>query len=477
VTQSTHPTHPSTGVAGEPDKADTGQMRRRHGLVTIGGALVAAAIASGGAVAAAPAVPVEAGEASAAGTRSVLHLPRVPWEGGSAYWSRFPEAHRAGWDRASFFPTVLWYGSCNPDQYVFDKAHGINTYAQCNPETTYDGLAAARMSTLFTPQGQPARGGRVQVGTLLDDEVDGRYEVEEGLAHMRALARQYDVARTGRFTYANWTGSILTGDRSMKVSTDYYDTVDVNSVDAYLLSVPQCDWTYDGQWVGSRYRVPAVSSWSSGHVGLPISQTSCRTPSSYGKLIDLQLEVNRARGQRGPLWGVHEVISTGGGVNGYRQPTGAQVKAAAMNSVIHEARGLMWFSQAPDQAEVSDCVSGDAFRDARVDPSSCGAANVAAVGQVNHFLQSLAPVINTRSYVWSFGPGTDTMLKVHRGAAYVFAMAQDGGHGTRTFTLPPGVTGRRVVVVGENRTLPVRGHTFTDTFADDTAYHVYRVRL
>ena len=86
-----------------------------------------------------------AGEASAAGTRSVLHLPRVPWEGGSAYWSRFPEAHRAGWDRASFFPTVLWYGSCNPDQYVFDKAHGINTYAQCNPETTYDGLAAARV--------------------------------------------------------------------------------------------------------------------------------------------------------------------------------------------------------------------------------------------------------------------------------------------------------------------------------------------
>lgn len=409
---------------------------------------------------------------------AVLDLPRVPWDGGPAYWSQFPNAKRAGWDKDTFLPILVWYGSCSPEQYTFDKSIGINTYAQCNPDTTYTGVKAANVFTLFPTQGQPSDGTQTQqVGTLLDDEVDGRYSTADGLAQMRKLADQYGVAKTGGFTYSNWTSGIVTYDRSMQFSADYYNTVDVNSIDAYLLSVPQCDWMNGSTWVGSRFRTPAVSSLSSGQAGTAVTQANCRSASSYGKLIDLEHEINAARGKQAPIWGVPEVLSTGGSVGGYKQPSPAQVKAAAFNSVIHEARGLMWFSQAPDQTNINDCISGDAFRDARLNPSACSAKNVPAVGEVNRLLTSLAPVINTQSYVWNFGAGVDSMLKVKDGAAYVFAMPKDAGAGDRTFTLPGGITGSTVEVVGESRSIPVSAGQFTDNFADASTYHVYRITL
>ena len=96
--------------------------------------------------------------------------------------------------------------------------------------------------------------------------------------------------------------------------------------------------------------------------------------------------------------------------------------------------------------------------------------------KVNAQVQALAPVLNTQSYAWTFGTGLETSLKVYEGDAYVLAMT-DGGTGSRTFTLPSGVNGGTVEVVGENRTLPVTNGTFTDSFATEATHHVYRVSL
>jgi hypothetical protein len=105
--------------------------------------------------------------------------------------------------------------------------------------------------------------------------------------------------------------------------------------------------------------------------------------------------------------------------------------------------------------------------------------------------------------------GTNAMLKTYRGSAYIFAdigleiagtapFDPDPGvceeidgtmackaqgynqtPGKKVFKLPRGVHGRRVRVVGEHRTIPVRrrSRTFTDRFATEHAHHVYRVRL
>jgi hypothetical protein len=70
------------------------------------------------------------------------------------------------------------------------------------------------------------------------------------------------------------------------------------------------------------------------------------------------------------------------------------------------------------------------------------------------------------------------MLKAHAGSAYVFAMCANGSTpGQRTCTLPAGVNGSTVEVVDENRTLPVSGGKFTDTFAAEYTYRIYRITL
>jgi hypothetical protein len=193
--------------------------------------------------------------------------------------------------------------------------------------------------------------------------------------------------------------------------------------------------------------------------------------------MSLQQEVNAARNVQAPLWALPTVISTGGSTGGYKQLTPEQTKAQVWASIIHEARGIVWFSQSPDQQNINDCISGDAFADARVRNTACLRDQVAAAGVVNNQIKALAPVLNTQSYKWDFGSGIDSMLKVKDGFAYVFAMGRDGSTGSKTFTFPAGVTGSQVEVLNENRTIQVQGGKFTDSFANEYTHHVYKIRI
>ncbi|MFP3580490.1 hypothetical protein SB659_13015 [Arthrobacter sp. SIMBA_036] len=94
-------------------------------------------------------------------------------------------------------------------------------------------------------------------------------------------------------------------------------------------------------------------------------------------------------------------------------------------------------------------------------------------------IQALAPVLNTQSYVWNAGAaGTDTMLKSKDGSAYLFAgIGLKGTTGSKTFTLPAGITGSQVQVVGENRTIAVQNGKFTDSFANEYTHHIYQITI
>jgi hypothetical protein len=399
-----------------------------------------------------------------------LDLPRVPWSGGSAFWAKYPKAKAAGWSAPSFFPLALWYGSAGTDAQVkFDKAHGINTYVQNNPGNSYSLLKSNGMFSLYKANGAPADDSQ-QVGALLDDEVDGRYSDSAGVAYLKGADAQYAPDASGLFSYVNYTSGIVTFDRSMDNSAAYLNGSfnDVIGVDQYFYSNPHCDT------LSLRWRTPQG--------GTTIDRNNCRTASSYGKMVDLQHEVNAYKG--GPLkpaWAFIEVVAPGGGntaATGYHQPTGDQIQGAAWNSIIHGAAGIDWFSQAPDGGSGNDCPTGDAMRDAQ-QGGGCAAlrANVEAVGRINAQITAMAPVLNTQSYVWNFGSGIDSALKVKDGSAYVFAMTKDGGTGSRTFTLPAGVSGTSVEVVGEGRTLPVSGGKFTDAFAKESDVHTYKIAL
>lgn len=140
--------------------------------------------------------------------------------------------------------------------------------------------------------------------------------------------------------------------------------------------------------------------------------------------------------------------------------------------IINGAGGILWFNAAMPDGD--PCQTGNIIHQAQVNASFCGKDRVVSMKQVNLQVKSLVPVINTQSYQYMFGSNMDTMLKWYNGSAYIFAMGNNGSTpGNRTLTLPSGLSS--VMVVDENHTVPVSGGSFTDNFAAEYTYHVYKV--
>ena len=155
------------------------------------------------------------------------------------------------------------------------------------------------------------------------------------------------------------------------------------------------------------------------------------------------------------------------GSNGLRSITGDEVAGAVMNSLIHEARGVIYFNH----SFAGPCPTQHVLRE----PCAQGIRTV--VTELNRRIRTLAPVLNTQSYVHTFAPGLDTMLKNLDGSSYVFAMPKAGAQpGPRTLRLPEALaSASSVEVLFENRTLPVKDGGFTDSFERENTYHVYKV--
>jgi hypothetical protein len=390
---------------------------------------------------------------------TTLDLPRIPWEGGSAFWKQYAKADAAGWDDPGFFPVVAWFNGISSDKEVaYDKSLGINTYIGMWEGTPYQ---------LFADNGVFWAGGKLNdsftsdsknwVGVLLDDEVDGRFLPAEGRAHLAAVARQY--AGQGLFTYTNYTQMVMSKDMAPSDAEAYVnDGADVVSLDMYWYTIPYCSLR--------PYRDVYLE---------PIVQQYCRTASSYGRSVSALRQRDAADGKLKPLWQWVENLNGGPGEGPFVANVSAgQLKGAVMSSLIHEARGIAYFNQ----SFTGPCQGGAIFRQSEVTKDFCGAAQVRAAKQVNGQIHTLAPVLNTQSYQHRFGSGLDTMLKARDGSVYVFAMVDGAsGPGPRRLTLPAEVRGRAVEVLFENRTLTADSSgTFTDAFPQEYSYHVYKIR-
>jgi hypothetical protein len=179
-----------------------------------------------------------------------------------------------------------------------------------------------------------------------------------------------------------------------------------------------------------------------------------------------------------PVWGFVEFLRPLLDEAEAKTITPGQMEGAVWSMIIHEARGISYFMHNNDPA----CGSG----------STCSANQVAKLAEINSKVTSLAPVLNTQSYCndshdvdgftiyeYTFNNGTDTMLKTYDGHAYILAgIGLGDSPGNKTFTLPDGVNGTTVEVVGEGRTLNVNGsRQFTDNFAAEYSHHVYKIAL
>lgn len=388
-----------------------------------------------------------------------LGLPLIEWEGGPTYWSQFPKAQAGGWDDPKFFPIVAWYNGVSDEKEVeFDKALGINTYIGM-PDTLDASLfdeagvfwIGRALNETFTPE------TKSWVGYILDDEVDGRFPPEEGRNHLQTIKNEVP---DGLFSYANFTYMVLENDLPQDASERYInDFTDVVSVDKYWYSIPHCS--------NEPYRDVSL---------VPIEAASCRSSSSYGKTMDALRMRDAVDGKLQPLW---QFVENMGGTDNeavfknYIQPD--QLRGAVMNSIIHEARGILYFNQ----SLAGPCKGSNVFRHDQMIPDFCGSAQVEAVRKVNQQIHELAPVINTQSMAYEFGKDLDTMLKVQGEYAYIFAMMDAGSQsGEKKFNLPQQIKGRTVEVLFESRKLKADAEgQFTDNFAQESTYHIYKVKL
>jgi len=146
--------------------------------------------------------------------------------------------------------------------------------------------------------------------------------------------------------------------------------------------------------------------------------------------------------------------------------TGAQVQAAVWSSLIHGARGIVYFNHSFG----GDCPSQHVLRD------PCYADVRATVTELDRRIARLAPALNAP---WADGVTTvagavDTMTRYSDGRLYVVAGSARAAAQRATFTLSC-VDSGTVRVLDENRTLAVVDGHFSDAFDDGNAVHVYRI--
>ncbi|SCF25668.1 hypothetical protein GA0074695_4861 [Micromonospora viridifaciens] len=395
-----------------------------------------------------------------------MALPRVAWEGGPAYYGTYPVARAAAWTDPSFFPIGVWYEGVLTQGHVdLDRAAGLNTYVMLTSDSD---LGLIRRNGMFAMVDDVGVGpGAETTGWVLNDEVDmwggagngtwtGRYPGEGNICvsgrydcgHdvMKRLSAQFPSG-DGRLRYANFGKGVMFWQSDSKAAAFVNGYTSVTSNDIYWYTDPNvCTSPSEGPTYG-------------------VTATTCRRAANYGLTMDRMRELDAKDGKRQPIYAFVEV---GHPFKENDAPTitGDQVAGAVMNSLIHEARGIIYFNHNFG----GSCISQHVLRD-------CGRNTTRPkVTEVNARIKALAPVLNTQSYQWRFNPALDTMLKAYGDSYYIFAMpGRTGGTGAQRLILPPGLTGAKAEVLFENRTVPISGGAIEDSFAKEFSYHIYKI--
>ena len=170
-------------------------------------------------------------------------------------------------------------------------------------------------------------------------------------------------------------------------------------------------------------------------------------------------------GQRKPIWNFVEVGHpfTEDGAPTITPP---QIRAAVWHSFIAGARGIVYFNHSFG----GPCQTQHVLRD------RCGAAVRPTVKAVNAQVQSLASVLNSPTLTSGFTAGSSVKAMAKWGGRRitVFAGSSDNVASTGSFSIPC-VGNATATVLGENRTVAVVDGSFSDSFADGNAVHIYRI--
>lgn len=383
----------------------------------------------------------------------LANLPLKPWYGGPAYWAKFPNAKTAGWTDPSFFPLGVYFGK--PEHAANAKAAGINTYVGIeHTGAAMSSVTSVGLSVIAQDEWSASELGSDPkvVGHYLADEIEMDPSYKNDAARLAALQKFYaaeNAKKDGRFSDANFSKGILETYWAPGTMAKYVAATDVSSVDNYAYTSP-----------GVNFEFGRSDAWKAGKKNS--TADGSLSAYTYGWQID---QLDKFSNSQHPSWIVIESARPYLTEAGARTIKPVKMEGAVWQAIIHGAAGVVYFQHNNDSS-----IPNYSITDPKA-PASITNMTKQIAAQVG----KLAPVINTQTYVWSFGPNLSTALKAKDGLGYIFAMT-DGGTGPRTFTLPPGVKGA-VTVVDENRTLDASSGSFTDMFAAEYTHHIYSIPL
>ena len=422
--------------------------------------------------------PTDAASPSAPATLNVAGLSTLPWFGGANYYSQFGVAAAAGWANQSFFPIGAWYMRANtqPELDTY-KAMGFNTSVSVEQ---FGNLPLMRANGIFAIANGTGALGSETTGYVLSDEPDMVYRAGNdpwsgsegwntctpiqdnggkcGYTYMQQTKALFP-ANDGRFHYANYGKGVF----PWWMTDGEFGTF----VNAYTSVVSDDIYWYTDDDTCVASQGPSMIQGSgpiSIYTGLhDLTASECHRAANYGAVMDRMRMLDGLDGKRQPIYAF---IEAGAPFSGRSSTiTGPQMEGAIMSSLIHGANGIIYFKHSFG----GSCISNDIF-------ITCPSAPKANATKINGYMRDFAPVLNSPSYQHDFGTRTDTMLKWYNGSAYIFAMGKWGATGSATFTLPGGLApARSIEVLYEGRTLPVNGGSFTDSFAQEYSYHIYKV--
>ena len=194
-----------------------------------------------------------------------------------------------------------------------------------------------------------------------------------------------------------------------------------------------------------------------------MSEMECRKAANYGWTVDKLRSLVQPKNSK-PVWALVEVghPSTEDGA-----PTIAndQIRAAVWSSIIHGARGIVYFNHSFS----GPCFSFHVLRD-------CGSKLRIGLRELNQQVAALAPVLNA-----PFVDGAarsngeiDVAVKIHEGDLYVLAASTDEKSQNAMIDVACAPEGP-AEVVGENRKVNVSNGSIRDTFANAETVHIYKV--
>jgi hypothetical protein len=234
-----------------------------------------------------------------------LGLPRIPWEGGPAYYAGKPAA--ASLNDPSFFPVGVWMESViTSDDTAKDKAAGLNTYVAPTDNSDLSIIRAAGMK-VFKDGGLNA--GTESVADSLGDEADmtlgpgndgwnGQWSWDTctptqdngGQCGYTAMSRVLDDSNVdnGRLKYANYGKGVQMWESDTQASQFVNAYTSVVSTDMYFYTDTSLCNGESQTWLG-----------------IPSSQ--CRRAANYGVVMDKLRRIDAMDSVRQPILGFVEV--------------------------------------------------------------------------------------------------------------------------------------------------------------------------